>query len=125
MKALDLAPRRRIGRVALGDVLHRATRRFGACAALVKGGHRTSFRTLDEDANRKSPLCLRGTKEMISYVRDRPVADGLNYIATWNAAMLYSEDLDEARRAARPPSATETGARGGPALALSRRRSSA
>lgn len=49
----------------------------------------------------KSPLCLRGTKEMISYVRDRPVADGLNYIATWNAAMLYSEDLDEALRAAR------------------------
>jgi len=49
----------------------------------------------------KSPLCLRGTKEMISYVRDRPVADGLNYIATWNAAMLYSEDLDEALRAVR------------------------
>ena len=49
----------------------------------------------------KSPLCLRGTKEMISYVRDRPVADGLNYIATWNAAMLYSEDVDEALRAAR------------------------
>lgn len=49
----------------------------------------------------KSPLCLRGTKEMITYVRDRPVVDGLNYIATWNAAMLYSEDLEEAGRAAR------------------------
>lgn len=49
----------------------------------------------------KSPLCLRGAKEMISYVRDRPVADGLNYIATWNAAMLRSEDLDEALRASR------------------------
>ena len=49
----------------------------------------------------KSPLCLRGTKEMISYVRDRSVADGLNYIATWNAAMLYSEDLEEALQAAR------------------------
>jgi enoyl-CoA hydratase/carnithine racemase len=49
----------------------------------------------------KSPLCLRGTKEMISYVRDRSVADGLNYIATWNAAMLYSNDLDEAAQAAR------------------------
>ncbi len=44
----------------------------------------------------KSPLCLRGTKEMIGYVRDHSVADGLNYIATWNAAMLYSEDLAEA-----------------------------
>ncbi len=49
----------------------------------------------------KSPLCLRGTKEMISHVRDRSVADGLNYIATWNAAMLYSEDLQEALRATR------------------------
>ncbi|CAN7727402.1 crotonase/enoyl-CoA hydratase family protein [Variovorax sp. LjRoot84] len=49
----------------------------------------------------KSPLCLRGTKEMISHVRDRPVADGLNYIATWNAAMLYSDDLEEATRASR------------------------
>jgi len=49
----------------------------------------------------KSPLCLRGTKEMIGYVRDRSVEDGLNYIATWNAAMLYSDDLEEAARAAR------------------------
>ncbi|MDB6000000.1 MAG: enoyl-CoA hydratase [Rhizobacter sp.] len=49
----------------------------------------------------KSPLCLRGTKEMISYVRDRPVADGLNHIATWNAAMLFSDDLDEALKAGR------------------------
>jgi enoyl-CoA hydratase/carnithine racemase len=54
----------------------------------------------------KSPLCLRGTKEMIGYVRDHSVADGLNYIATWNAAMLYSEDLAEvqaARAQGRPP----------------------
>jgi enoyl-CoA hydratase len=44
----------------------------------------------------KSPLAIRGTKEMITYVRDHSVADGLNYIATWNAAMLLSTDLDEA-----------------------------
>jgi long-chain acyl-CoA synthetase len=50
--AADLAPRRRIGRVALGDVLHRAARRFGARTALIEGAHRISFRTLDEDANR-------------------------------------------------------------------------
>ena len=41
----------------------------------------------------KSPLAIRGTKEMIRYSRDHSVADGLNYIATWNAAMLQSEDL--------------------------------
>ncbi|NLZ78462.1 MAG: crotonase/enoyl-CoA hydratase family protein [Gammaproteobacteria bacterium] len=41
----------------------------------------------------KSPLAIQGTKEMIRYARDHSVADGLNYIATWNAAMLQSEDL--------------------------------
>lgn len=41
----------------------------------------------------KSPLAIRGTKEMIRYMRDHSVDDGLNYIATWNAAMLQSEDL--------------------------------
>jgi enoyl-CoA hydratase len=44
----------------------------------------------------KSPLAIRGCKEMITYGRDHSVADGLNYIATWNAAMLMSKDLFEA-----------------------------
>jgi enoyl-CoA hydratase len=47
----------------------------------------------------KSPLSIRGTKEMINYSRDHTVADGLNYIATWNAAMLMSQDLQEAMTA--------------------------
>ena len=47
----------------------------------------------------KSPLAIRGSKEMITYARDHSVADGLNYIATWNAAMLLSADLQEAGRA--------------------------
>lgn len=47
----------------------------------------------------KSPLAVRGTKEMISYARDHSVADGLNYIATWNAAMLMSNDLQAAMMA--------------------------
>ncbi|MEJ7807591.1 MAG: crotonase/enoyl-CoA hydratase family protein [Telluria sp.] len=47
----------------------------------------------------KSPLSIRGTKEMISYARDHSVADGLNYVATWNAAMLMSEDLQQAMMA--------------------------
>jgi enoyl-CoA hydratase len=54
----------------------------------------------------KSPLAIRGTKEMLRYSRDHSVADGLNYIATWNAAMLISADLTEALQAAqqkRPP----------------------
>jgi len=47
----------------------------------------------------KSPLSIRGTKEMITYARDHSVADSLNYIATWNAAMLMSQDLTEAMAA--------------------------
>jgi len=47
----------------------------------------------------KSPLSIRGTKEMVNYARDHSVADGLNYVATWNAAMLMSADLNEAMAA--------------------------
>jgi len=48
----------------------------------------------------KSPLSIRGIKEMLIYSRDHSVPDGLNYIATWNAAMLMSDDLTEAMVAA-------------------------
>ncbi|MCF6757242.1 crotonase/enoyl-CoA hydratase family protein [Pseudomonas balearica] len=41
----------------------------------------------------KSPLAIRGTKEMIRYMRDHRVDDGLEYIAIWNAAMLQAADL--------------------------------
>lgn len=50
---------------------------------------------------KKSPLSIRGIKEMVTYARDHTVADGLNYVATWNAAMLMSDDLAEAMTAAR------------------------
>lgn len=48
----------------------------------------------------KSPLAIRGIKEMLNYSRDHSVADGLNHVATWNAAMLLSEDLMAATTAA-------------------------
>jgi enoyl-CoA hydratase len=47
----------------------------------------------------KSPIAIRGTKEMIGYARDHRVEDGLEYIATWNAAMLQSADLQAAMMA--------------------------
>jgi len=49
----------------------------------------------------KSPLAVRGAKEMITYARDHSIADGLDHVATWNAAMLLSADLPEAIEAAR------------------------
>ena len=45
---------------------------------------------------KKSPLSIRGTKHILLHTRDHSVADGLNYMATWNAAMLLSSDLQEA-----------------------------
>ena len=38
---------------------------------------------------------------MLNYGRDHSIADGLNYVATWNAAMLMSADFIEAAQAAR------------------------
>lgn len=49
----------------------------------------------------KSPLAIRGSKEILNYSRDHSLADGLDYVATWNAAMLLSADLKEAMAASR------------------------
>lgn len=47
----------------------------------------------------KSPLSIRGTKEVLRYARDHSVEDSLNQMATWNAGMILSEDLMEAFQA--------------------------
>ena len=41
----------------------------------------------------KSPIAIAGTKEMITYMRDHRIDDGLEHVAIWNAAMLQSADL--------------------------------
>ena len=48
----------------------------------------------------KSPVAVRGTKEVLNYSRDHSVDDGLRYVATWNAGMLISEDIQQAAMAA-------------------------
>jgi len=47
----------------------------------------------------RSPLAIVGSKEMLNYSRDHSVEDGLNYIATWNAAMVITQDLGEGMKA--------------------------
>ncbi|MGH1362307.1 MAG: crotonase/enoyl-CoA hydratase family protein [Calditrichia bacterium] len=47
----------------------------------------------------KSPLCIRGTKEILLYTRDHSVDESLNYMVAWNASMLLSDDLMEAFQA--------------------------
>jgi enoyl-CoA hydratase len=62
---------------------------------------RSAVGALAQTLASKSPLALRGCKEMITYARDHTVADALNHVATWNAAMLVSDDLAEALQAGR------------------------
>jgi len=45
----------------------------------------------------KAPLAVHGSKVMINYARDHTIADGLDYIATWQAGMYNPEtDMREA-----------------------------
>jgi len=43
-----------------------------------------------------SPLAVQGTKAVLAASADRTVAEGLDYVATWNAGFLASDDLVEA-----------------------------
>lgn len=74
--------------------IHLVNRCFESTEALRHGVHEIA-----KTIAAKSPLSIRGCKEMITYAREHSVADGLNYIATWNAAMLQSNDITEAMRA--------------------------
>lgn len=40
-----------------------------------------------------SPLAVAGIKRNLAYSRDHSVADGLDYVATWNGGMLRAEDI--------------------------------
>jgi enoyl-CoA hydratase len=54
----------------------------------------------------QSPLAIWGSKEMLNYSRDHSVADGLNYIATWQTGMFQPADMMEclsAKSEGRPP----------------------
>ncbi len=44
----------------------------------------------------KSPMAVWGTKQTMHYTRDHSVADGLEFVANWNAAMFDTDDMAEA-----------------------------
>ncbi len=46
-----------------------------------------------------SPLAVQGTKAVLVASADKSVAEGLDYVATWNAGFLASDDLVEAMTA--------------------------
>ncbi len=56
-------------------------------------------RALADDIAANSPLAVQGTKAVLAACADRSVAEGLEYVATWNAGSLASDDLVEAMRA--------------------------
>ena len=41
-------------------------------------------------------MAVWGTKRSMNYARDHSVADGLEFIANWNAAMFDTDDMAEA-----------------------------
>ncbi len=47
----------------------------------------------------KSPMAIWGTKRAMNFGRDHTVADGLEFIANWNASALDSDDMKEAMTA--------------------------
>jgi len=66
-------------------------------------------RALAEEIAANSPLAVQGAKAILAANDGKTVAEGLEYVATWNAGMLASDDLTEAMTAfleKRPPTFT-------------------
>jgi enoyl-CoA hydratase len=91
-KDIDARRAREIGLV--NDVLADADATVAAAGALAA------------EIAANSPLAVQGTKAVLAANDGRTVAEGLDYVATWNAGMLTSDDLAEAMTAfmqKRPP----------------------
>lgn len=74
---------------------------FGLISEIVEDREATVDRAVElaDEIARKSPLAIAGIKRNLAYSRDHSVADGLEYIAAWNAGMLRPEDLMKAIQA--------------------------
>ena len=48
------------------------------------------------DIATKSPLVITGIKQVLNRGRDQSIADGLEQVALWNAAMLPGDDIGRA-----------------------------
>lgn len=48
----------------------------------------------------RSPVAVQGTKVNLIYSRDHGVAEGLDYMATWNMSMLQTQDVIKSAQAA-------------------------
>jgi len=74
---------------------------FDDAAKLKEGARKLAL-----EIAQNPPLTVRGVKAVLDHGEGKTVADGLAYVAAWNAAFLGSEDLGEAMAAfmeKRPP----------------------
>jgi len=53
-------------------------------------------REMAREIAKNPPLVVQGIKQVMNYSADRPIEDGLEYVAVWNSAFLQSYDLAEA-----------------------------
>ncbi len=56
-------------------------------------------RSMAAEIAANSPLAVQGTKAVLAAGEGRSVAEGLEFVATWNAGFLASDDLTEAMTA--------------------------
>ena len=86
--------------------------RIGLVNDVVGGGAQgvlSAARSLALEIAANSPLAVQGTKAVLAANDGRTVAEGLEYVAWWNASYLRSDDLTEAMTAffeKRPPKFT-------------------
>jgi enoyl-CoA hydratase len=64
----------------------------------VDGVHKAAL-ALAQEIAANSPIAVQGTKSVLAANDGRTVSEGLDYVATWNAGMLASDDLVEAMMA--------------------------
>nr|XP_024433391.1 delta(3,5)-Delta(2,4)-dienoyl-CoA isomerase, mitochondrial isoform X3 [Desmodus rotundus] len=55
---------------------------------------------LAAEISSKSPVAVQGTKVNLLYSRDHSVAEGLNYMTSWNMSMLQTQDIVKSVQAA-------------------------
>lgn len=74
---------------------------FGLISEIVEDRDAIVGRAMElaDEIARKSPLAIAGIKRNLAFSRDHSVADGLEYMAAWNAGMLRPEDLMKAIQA--------------------------
>jgi len=105
--AADVGTLQRVPRIVGGDSLVRelcyTARKLGADEALRCGLVSRVFENKEAAVEaavetavliaEKSPVAVQGTKHNLVFARDHSVPESLRYMASWNAAMLQSEDV--------------------------------